>query len=167
MELEMLITDPNRVASGDGSMDFYDKLCQEYGIKITLTNHPRPAPYWNPDLVIEDCRGRSPWIGGSADFGHFMRGGYAPLDVVKKYADAGRMYQFHFRDVSKLGRDGVDVPLGEGAADIPAVLAEIHRHKIKPLFQFEYESHFDKPMLNLVPSVKFFNDVCGELLAKQ
>ena len=166
MDLEMLITDPPRIASGDGDMAFYDKLCQEYAIKMALTNHRKPAPYWNPDFMVEDCNGRSKWIGGSADFGHFMRGGYAPMEVVKKYADAGRMYQFHFRDVNKLGHEGRDVPLGEGVADIRGILTELHRRKLQPLFQLEYESNFDNPMLDLVPSVKCFNEVCGELVAK-
>ncbi len=146
-------------------MDFYEKLARENGVTLAITNHPRPAPYWNPDLVLEDCKGRSKWIGASAVFGHFMRGGFAPMDVVRKYLDAGRMYQFHFRDVSKLGPDGRDVALGEGVADIRAILQELRKRDVKPLFQLEYERDFDRPMDYLIPSVKYFNDVCGELLA--
>ena len=89
------------------------------------------------------------------------------MDVVKKYMDAGRMYQFHFRDVNELGHEGHDVPLGEGTAEIRGILTELHRRKVKPLFSIEYESNFDEPLVDLVPSVKFFNDVCGELLAKE
>ena len=45
-----LTTDPVRIAEGPGSMDFYDELCQKYGVYMFLTNHPKAhgSPYWNP-----------------------------------------------------------------------------------------------------------------------
>jgi hypothetical protein len=35
----------------------------------------------------------------------------------------------------------------------------------KPLFQLECVRDFDHPMDQLIPSVNYFNKVCGELLA--
>jgi sugar phosphate isomerase/epimerase len=59
------------------------------------------------------------------------------------------------------------VPLGEGIADIKGILSQVHQAGLKPLFSIEYERDFDNPMAQMVPSVNYFNKVCGELLAKQ
>jgi sugar phosphate isomerase/epimerase len=137
-------------------------------VKLVLTNHPKPsAAYSDPDWIVEDCRDRSEWVGASCDPGHFMRGGFAPKDAVEKYIKIGRMYHFHIRDVDKIAPDGVDVPMGEGVADIPGILELLLEHKLKPLFQIEYERDFDNPMAQVIPSVKYFNDLCGKLLASQ
>jgi sugar phosphate isomerase/epimerase len=168
MGLEMLITDPPRIASGPGSIEWYEKLATEHGVKLVLTNHPKPeAAYSDPEQIVEDCQGRSEWVGASCDPGHFMRGGFAPKDAVDKYIKIGKMYHFHFRDVDKIGPGGVDVPLGDGVADIPGILQELQRHNLKPLFQIEYERDFENPMAQMIPSVKYLNDLCGKLLASQ
>ena len=166
MGMEMIITDPRRVTDDPDRMARFDAMARRHKVEVALTNHPRPAPYWNPDLVLEDCSGRSRWIGASCDFGHFMRGGYAPRDAVRRYLAAGRMLQFHFRDVSELGAAGRDVPLGQGRADIMGILEDLHRARARPLFQLEYEAHFDDPMVDLVPSVNYFNEACGHLLRR-
>ena len=72
-----LTTDPVRIAEGPGSMDFYDELCQKYGVYMFLTNHPKAhgSPYWNPVDVLADCKNRSKYIGASVDVGHFLRDG--------------------------------------------------------------------------------------------
>lgn len=165
MGVEMLISDPKRAESGPGSIDTYEKLAEENQVVLALTNHPKPSAYWDPDLVVEDCKGRSKWVGASSDFGHFMRGGFAPMDSVKKYLGIDKMYEFHFRDVDKIGPDGKDVPLGEGVADIKGILTLLHEKKVSPIFSLEYERDFDNPMAQVVPSVNYFDKICGELLA--
>lgn len=167
MGLEMLITDPPRIATGPGSIEFYEKVAIDHGVKLVLTNHPAKdnAAYSDPDWIVDDCKNRSEWVGASCDPGHFMRGGFVPKDAVAKYIKIGRMYHFHLRDVDKLGPDAVDVPMGEGTADIPWIFEELLRNKLKPLFLIEYERDFDNPMAQMIPSVKYINDLCGKLLA--
>ena len=168
MGLEMLITDPIRIPTGEGSVAWYEKVAREHGVKLVLTNHPAPkAAYSDPDQIVEDCGGRSEWVGASCDPGHFMRGGFAPRDAVDKYIRIQRMYHFHIRDVDKIGPGGVDVPLGQGVADIKGIAEELHRNKLKPLFQIEFERDFANPMAQVVPSVNYFNDLCGQLLASE
>jgi len=166
MGLEMLITDPVRIPTGPGSVEWYEKMAADHGVKLVLTNHPKPrAAYWDPDQIVEDCRGRSEWVGASCDPGHFMRGGFAPKEAVKKYMKIDKMYHFHIRDVDKIGPGGLDVPMGEGVADIPGILLELERRELKPLFQIEYERDFDNPLAQVIPSVKNFNEMCSALLA--
>lgn len=166
MGIEMFVANPKRIPTGDGSIDFYEKLAQASGVKLALTNHPKPTPYHDPAFVLEDCKGRSKMIGASLDPGHFMRGGIAPLPVTKQYVEAGCLIQFDFRDVDGIGKGSKDVPLGEGIADIKGILSHVQEGGLKPLFSIEYERDFDNPMAQMVPSVNYFNKVCGELLAK-
>jgi sugar phosphate isomerase/epimerase len=167
MDIEMLVTGPKRIPTGDGSVEHFDKLAQASGVRVALTNHPKPSAYHDPAFVLEDCEGRSKMIGASIDPGHFMRGGYAPLPITKQYVEAGRLFQFDFRDVDGIGKGSKDVPLGEGIADIKGILSYVHEKKLKLLFSMEYERDFINPMAQMIPSVNYFNKVCGELLAKQ
>lgn len=162
----MLVTDPHRVPEGDGSMDFYEDLCKKYGVKLVLTNHPKAhkSPYWNPDDVLEDCAGRSSWIGASVDFGHFMRDGNVPLSIVNRYIADGRMFHFHFRDVDALGSKGRDVAVGSGKGQIREVMKSLYDNGVKPLVMLEYERDFYNQMLYLIPSLDYINKVCGEFL---
>ncbi|WP_239063508.1 sugar phosphate isomerase/epimerase [Bacteroides sp. 51] len=161
----ILTTDPIRVKSGFGSMEFYDNLCQKYGVTMVLTNHPKShgSPYWNADDVLEDCAGRSKYIGASVDVGHFMRDGTDPYEAVRKYTDAGRMYHFHFRDVDS---EGKDVALGDGAAHIKEMLAYMYEKKATPILVFEYERDQEEPLKYIVPSLGFLNREATELLKK-
>lgn len=164
--LEMLITDPHRVPEGEGGMDFYEKVAKEYGVRMVLTNHPKASPYWNPAYVEEDCKGRGKWVSGSCDVGHYMRGGFEPLAVVKGLVRIGKMEQFHFRDVDKRDPSGRDVPLGQGTADIRGILEHLHASGVKPLIMLEYERNFDHPMDSLVPSLEYLDRISGEILRK-
>jgi sugar phosphate isomerase/epimerase len=163
MGIEMLISDPPEGAYGY-RFEAVDKLCEEYGVALALTNHPKPAPYWSPKTVLDACNGRSRRIGASCDIGHWMHEGFRPLECVKQLEP--RILQFHFRDRNLVGHDGHDVPLGTGTADIPGILAELHRAKIKPLFMLEYEYHEDRSLPEVAQSVKFFDRVAGDLIAK-
>jgi sugar phosphate isomerase/epimerase len=156
MGVEMLITEPPAEA-----LDVMEKLCEEYAIALALTNHPKPALYWNPDIVAKVCNGRGKRIGASCDLGHWVREGLNPADCLAKVR--GRIFQFHFRDMSKYGRDTRDVPLGTGMCDIRGILAEVHRQGIKPIFMLEYEDSYALPQL--AQSVKFFDEMVAVIVS--
>jgi sugar phosphate isomerase/epimerase len=164
MGMDMVISD-----LGDGAFGYHydavDKLCEEYGITIALTNHPKPSAYWSPAEVLKVCKGRSRWIAASGDIGHWMHEGFAPLDCVKKLGD--RLVQLHFRDRDKKGPEGHDVPLGTGTADVKGMLTELYHHNIKPLFSLEYETNEHDPLPQLVESIKYIDKVAAELAAKR
>lgn len=160
----MLVTDPVRVTSGNGSMDFYENLAKKYGVRMVLTNHPKKdnSPYWNPDVVLQDLEGRDKLLGASVDIGHFMRDGYVPLDIVKKYIAAGRMYHFHFRDVDGLGSQAKDVVVDEGAGQVRDLFKILHDNDVKPVMVLEYERDFYNQMLFLIPSVNNINSITSQ-----
>ena len=157
MGMEVLISEPS-----EGDVAVFDKLCEEYGIRLALTNHPKPARYWNPEAVLKACNGRSKRIGASCDLGHWVREGLNPFECVKKLEE--RLLQFHFRDMNVSGRDTHDVPLGTGMCDVKAILEEVYHKGIKPIFMMEFE--YSNSLSELAQSVKFFDEVAAELSVK-
>jgi L-ribulose-5-phosphate 3-epimerase len=149
-------------------LDALDKLCEEYGIRLFLANHPKPTRYWSPDAVLDACQGRSKRIGASGDIGHWVREGMNPIECIKKLE--GRLLGFHFRDMNKVGpnaRDAHDVPWGTGMCDVRGMLAEVYRQGAKPVFMIEYQYHEDNSLPEIAQCIKFFDAVSGELAANK
>src|SRR5207248_5359958 len=61
--------------------DIHDKLCNEFGIRMALHNHPRT---WPPDQVLKACQGHTKLIGSCSDTGHWMRANLSPVEPLKK-----------------------------------------------------------------------------------
>jgi sugar phosphate isomerase/epimerase/HEAT repeat protein len=142
-----------------------DKLCQEYGINIALHNHPEPSRYWNPQTVLDACKGLSPRIGACADTGHWMRSGVIPLDAVKLLR--GRIITFHFKDLNEMSRDGHDVPWGTGKGDALAVLRELKKQGFKGVFSAEYEYNWEKNTADIAACVRNFEALARELVLEK
>jgi sugar phosphate isomerase/epimerase len=159
MGIETLVSEPDFKL-----LDEVDKLVEEYGINVALHNHPKPSRYWNPDTVLEQCKGRNKRIGACADTGHWMRSGLVPLECVKKLE--GRIISFHFKDLNQMG-GGHDVPWGTGKGDVKAVLAEVYRQGLKAVFSIEYEHNWENSLPEIAQCVEFFEQVAAELLAKK
>ncbi|MHC4912110.1 MAG: family 16 glycoside hydrolase [Planctomycetota bacterium] len=157
MGIETLVSEPPAEA-----FDMLDRLCQEYKISVAIHNHPKPSGYWNPDTVLEVCKGRSKWIGACADTGHWMRSGVNPVETLKKME--GRIISLHLKDLKEFGkREAHDVVWGTGVGDVKAMLAELHRQNFKGVFSIEYEHNWDKSLPEIRRCVQYFNKVAGEL----
>jgi len=159
MGIETLVSEPPADA-----LDVIEKLTDEYKIDVAIHNHPEPSRYWNPDTVLEACKGRSKRIGACADTGHWMRSGINPVDALKSLQ--GRIISFHLKDLNKYGRQGAhDVPWGTGKADICAILAEVYRQKFKGVFSAEYEHNWENSLPEIAQSVAYFDKVAADLAA--
>lgn len=156
MGTETIVSEPAPEA-----FDTIEKLCEEFQINVALHNHPKPSRYWNPDTVLEVCRGRSKRIGACADTGHWMRSELNPLEQLKKLE--GRIISFHFKDLNKFGPGAHDVPWGTGQADVKALLTEIKRQGIKAVFSIEYEYNWTSSLPEIAQSVAYFDKVAAEL----
>jgi sugar phosphate isomerase/epimerase len=155
MGMEVITAEPEFDA-----FDTIEKLCDEYQINVGLHNHATPSRYWNPDTVLEVCKGRSKRIGACADTGHWMRSGLIPLEQVKKLE--GRIISFHFKDLNQMGR-GHDVPWGTGMADVEGMLTELKRQGFKGLFAVEYERNWTTSLPEIAQCVEYFDQVAAEL----
>ncbi len=135
-----------------------------FHINVALHNHPEPSRYWNPDTVLEHCKGRSKRIGACADTGHWMRSGINPLDAVKKLE--GRIISFHFKDLNKYGKQGAhDVPWGTGKANVKAILQAVYRQGLKVPFSIEYEHNWLESLPEIAQCVAYFDQVAAEIAA--
>ncbi len=137
----------------EGSFEMIDKLCNEYGIPFAIHNHPKREndpnyKYWNPDYILECCKGRSPMIGACADTGHWMRSGLKPVECLKKLE--GHIISMHIKDLNEFGPKAHDVPFGTGQADMKGILDELRRQKFDGVMSMEYEYNWD----NNVPEMK-------------
>jgi sugar phosphate isomerase/epimerase len=151
MGIEVLVTEttPNEV---------HDKLCQEYGIRFALHNHPAT---WPPNAVLKACKGKSESIGACADTGHWVRAQMNPVAMLRKLE--GRIESLHFKDLNQYG-NGHDVPWGTGVGDARAQIAELKRQGFKGYLSIEYEHGSVKDLLNNLPKcIQFFDKVTTEL----
>ena len=157
MGIETIVSEPPEEA-----FDLIEKLCEEYKINVAIHNHPEPSHYWNPDTVLEVCKGRSPRIGACADTGHWMRSGINPVEALKKLE--GRIISLHFKDLNEFGNPKAhDVIWGTGAGDARAMLAELSRQKFKGVFSIEYEYNWLDSMPEIKKSAEFFKKAAAEL----
>ncbi|MHC4114653.1 MAG: sugar phosphate isomerase/epimerase family protein [Planctomycetota bacterium] len=157
MGIETITSEPK-----PGALNLVERLCEEYGIKVAIHNHPAPSQYWNPDTVLQACRGRSKLIGVCADTGHWMRSGVNPVEALKKLE--GRIISLHFKDLNKFGtRKAHDVVWGTGKADVKALLTELKRQNFKGVFSIEYEYNWEDSVPEIRQSIEYFNKVAAQL----
>jgi len=157
MGIETLVSEPEFDA-----LDSLEKLCDEYKINLALHNHPKGhSRYWNPDIVLDVCKGRSKRIGACADTGHWVRSGLNPIQQLKKLE--GRIISLHFKDLNKYGEGAHDVPWGTGVSDVDGMLAELHRQQLKAVFSIEYEYNWTGSVPEIAQCVTYFDKVAAKL----
>ena len=156
MGIETIVTEP-----APRRMDIIESLCEEFKINVAIHNHPKPSRYWNPDTVLETVEGRSKRIGACADTGHWMRSDLDPVECLKKLE--GRIVSLHFKDLNKKGGEAHDVPWGQGAGNVKAMLAELNRQGFEGVFSVEYEYNWDNSVPEIRQCAEYFNAVAAEL----
>lgn len=162
MGAETLVAEPPAEA-----FDLIEKLCEEYEIDLAVHNHPKSpsSKYWNPESVLEVCRGRGKRIGACCDTGHWVRSGLDPVEALKKME--GRVVSFHLKDVVEWGKPAArDVPLGTGKANYAAVLKELHRQGFRGVMSIEYEHDSPKLMQEVAECLRFV-DQWAKSIAKK
>jgi sugar phosphate isomerase/epimerase len=128
--------------TGDGThpvLKQIDQRLSQAGLTFGLHNHFFPNinfPYQSPEEVMQAIAGLSKTMGATADTGQFASCGYDPADAIRKLAPRLRMV--HLKDVKAKGSD-VNTLLGQGIANIPAVMRELHRQNFNGLVAVEYE----------------------------
>jgi sugar phosphate isomerase/epimerase len=145
------------------SLDTVEGLCEEYGINVAIHNHPKPGSrYWNPQAVLEACKGRGRRLGACADTGHWMRSGIRPLEAIRKLE--GRIISLHLKDLNEFGtRRAHDVPWQAGQADVKAILAEIKAQRFRGVFSIEYEHNWTRNLPEIAECIAAFDRLAREL----
>jgi sugar phosphate isomerase/epimerase len=147
MGIETIVSEP-----AEKDLEMIDKLCGEYGINVAIHNHPKPSHYWDPDVMLNACKGRSKRIGACADTGHWARSGLDPIECLKKVE--GRIVSLHFKDLKLPEKH--DVPWGTGDCNAAKMLAELKRQGFKGVFSIEYEHNTPELVSNVQKCTEFF-----------
>ena len=97
-------------------------------------------------------------IGVDLNPGNLIVNGFAPLDVVEKVGDA--ILHVHATDgVRDLARGrGVEVPLGRGAADYPAILGALEERNYRGYLTVQRSSAED-PAFEIGQSIKYLRSL--------
>jgi sugar phosphate isomerase/epimerase len=157
MGLDTLVGEPEAAA-----LDTVEKLCKEYNIRVAIHDHPKPSLYWDPQLVLEAIKGRSPLLGACADTGHWIRSGLDPVACLKTLQ--GHIFCLHFKDLNARSRTTHDVPWGTGVGQCKAMMEELKGQGFHGAFCVEYEYNWNNSMPEVAQCVKFFNETCAELV---
>lgn len=143
--------------------DLVEKLSDEYGIAVSVHNHPRPSTYWTPDSLLAAVSGRSPRLGSCSDVGHWKRCGLDHLECLRKLD--GRIISLHFKDIAPEDAEGGphDVIWGTGVLDVPAMLGILKEQGFKGYFAIEYEYNWDDSVPDIRQCIDYFNDILNKM----
>jgi len=130
--------------------DSIDSLAGIYKIKVAIHEHWRGmSHYWNPDTTLMVLKNH-PNFGVCADLGHWPKSGINPLDAIKKLS--GHIMAVHLKDIAAYNNPAlVDVPVGTGVVDFPAIFQELKKQGFKGPIYIERDA-VDQP--NNIKSVK-------------
>jgi L-ribulose-5-phosphate 3-epimerase len=143
--------------------DSIDSLAGVYGIKVAIHNHWKGmSHYWNPDTTLMALKGH-PNFGVCADLGHWPKSGINPLDAIKKLS--GHILAIHLKDIAAYNNPKlVDVPVGTGVVDFPAIFKELKRQGFKGFIYIERDAT-DQPsnLPSVIQEVKYYNEQMEKL----
>lgn len=143
MGIKVLVAEPLKE-----DLDYADSLAGIYNMKIAIHNHPKPAPYWEPKLIIEAMYNH-PNIYACADIGHWERSGLDPIECLKKLN--GKIVDVHLKDVKEFNKiDADNMILGKGIINLNGIFEELKNQKFNGQITIEHEQDW----LNNVPEVK-------------
>jgi L-ribulose-5-phosphate 3-epimerase len=143
--------------------DGVDSLAGVYGMKVAIHEHWKGnSLYWNPDTTLMAIKGH-PNFGVCADLGHWPKSGINPLDAVRKLS--GHIIGIHLKDIAAYNDPKLlDVPVGTGVVDFPAIFQELKKQGFKGHIYIERDAE-DKPsnLPSVLSTIKYYNEQVKKL----
>ena len=143
--------------------DSIDSLAGAYGLKVAIHEHWKGvSAYWHPDSVLAAIKNHRNF-GACADLGHWPKSGINPVDGVKKLA--GHILGVHLKDIAAYNDPKlVDVTVGTGVVDFPAVFQELKRQGFNGYIYIERDAT-EQPsnVASVIQTVKYFNEMVKKL----
>lgn len=138
------------------------KLANEFKIKVSIHNHPKPTHYWSPEIVLNAIAlANSEYVGACADIGHWVRSGIDPIEGLKQYK--GHLNHLHFKDLNAKDPKAHDVHWGTGVSNIKGVMQELKDQKFKGMLSAEYETNWNSNSKDIAISAANFRKIVQEL----
>lgn len=135
-----------------------EKLVKKYDIKIAIHNHGPGSRYSSLEDVLKAVEGRDRRIGACIDNGHFQRSGVDGAEAVRKLGE--RVHAVHIKDLNALNQDQI---LGQGKADIPAILKALKQVGFRGPLNLEYEIEPQNPVASMKKCLEYLSKVCKEI----
>ena len=146
MGIKTIVTEPKY-----DDYSLIEKMVKEYRIQIAIHNHPTSSKYARPETVYDHVKDLDSRIGSCADTGHWLRSGVVPVEALRLLK--GRILDVHLKDLDQFGlKNAVDVPFGQGKANIRDILAELTLQNYYGYLAIEYENKDE--INNPSPSIK-------------
>jgi sugar phosphate isomerase/epimerase len=125
-------------ATGATLLKQIDEQCTQAHLTFGIHNHyfKTRFAYESPEDVLRALKGLSNTVGATLDVGHIASCGYDTVDAVRKLAPYLKLV--HLKDVAAAGGED-NVLIGQGIAQIPQVVAELHKIRFAGLVAIEYE----------------------------
>ena len=141
--------------------DSVDSLAGVYGIKLAIHNHWKgTSAYWHPDSTLAALKNH-PNFGVCADLGHMPKSGINPVEALKKLK--GHIIAIHLKDIAAYNDPKlVDVVVGTGVIDFPAVFKELEAQKFNGHIIIERDRQ-EKPsnLPSVIQTVKYYKTTLG------
>ena len=151
MGVESIATEPK-----PETLAAIDPLSREFGVTISLHNHPTPSIYANLDTALAAIKPFGVNVGLCADTGHWVRSGYEAVENLRRAE--GHIVTVHFKDLNQVNVKGAhDVPWGTGASNAAGQLAELRRQHFGGVVLIEYEHNTADLEKNVSRCVEYFN----------
>ena len=125
-----------------GSSSRIDRFAQKYRIYAGMHNHASMASneFSTPDDFKKALEGRSKYLCMNLDIGHLTAAGFDPVKFLEQHH--GRISTIHIKDRKRNrgGKQGENVPLGEGDTPVKEVLLLMkkNRYPITGMIEYEY-----------------------------
>ena len=89
-------------------------------------------------------------IGVCVDVGHTFRVPINPVEAIRACGD--RLHDVHLKDLREASRRRLDVPIGRGVLNVPAILTTLQRMDYRHHVALEYEAQPKAPELGIAES---------------
>lgn len=157
MGIENINTEPK-----ESELPLIGQLANEFKIKVSIHNHPKPTHYWDPAIVLNAIKlANSEYVGACADIGHWVRSGIDPIEALAQYK--GHVNHLHFKDLNEKSPKAHDVHWGTGISNVKGVMQELKDQKFQGMLSAEYETNWDSNSQDIAVSAANFRKILLEL----
>ena len=154
---------PTIVCSPDiDALDSVEKTAKEFNIRVAIHNHgPGDKKYPSPLDVLRLVSQRDERMGICMDVGHTVRIGVDPIAAIEECA--GRLYDFHIKDVTEASPQGKATAVGLGVIDIVGLLKTMVKQRYAFHVGLEYEAKENDPLPEVIESFGYMRGVLAAI----
>jgi sugar phosphate isomerase/epimerase len=154
--------DTINVDFSESQIPLVEKLCEEYGKKVTIHNHGRKH-VWGPLRALDHLfASTSPNVGLCLDTAWMLDSGEEPVAVASKYRE--RLYGVHLKDfVFDAAGKPEDVVVGTGNLNLQGLLQLLADTDYDGTLTLEYEGDYSDPIPATRQCVEAVKAVCEKI----